>query len=135
MKRINRFPKAVAAISLVALVLPITLSNQASANTTSGPGLQFLGRWISGSGVGGAEISAYDPASQRLFITNGATNQIDIVDISDPYAPSKVKSIDLAAKGVIGVQSVAAKDGLVAIATTLVSTQSNGKIFFADLIG
>jgi len=135
MKLISRFPKAVAAISLVALVLPITMSHQASANTTSGPGLQFLGRWISGSGVAGAEISAYDPASQRLFVTNGATNQIDIVDISDPYAPSKVKSIDLASKGVIGVQSVAAKDGLVAIATSVVSTQSNGKIFFADTNG
>ena len=135
MKRISKFPKAVAAISLVALVLPITMSHQASANTTSGPGLQFLGRWISGSGVAGAEISAYDPASERLFVTNGATNQIDIVDISDPTSPSKVKSIDLASKGVIGVQSVAAKDGLVAIATSVVSTQSNGKIFFADTNG
>jgi hypothetical protein len=70
-----------------------------------------------------------------LFVTNGATNQIDIVDISDPTYPEKVKSIDLAAKGVIGIQSVAAKDGLVAIATSLVSTQSNGKIFFADTNG
>ena len=135
MKRINRFPKAVAAISLVAFVLPLTMSHQASADTTSGPGLQFLGRWVSGSGVGGAEISAFDPATQRMFVTNGATNQIDIVDISDPTYPQKVKSIDLAAKGVIGIQSVAAKDGLVAIATTSVSTQSNGRIFFADTNG
>ena len=135
MKRIKRFPKAVAAISLVALVLPLTMSHQASADTTSGPGLQFLGRWVSGSGVGGAEISAFDPASQRIFVTNGATNQIDIVDISDPTYPQKVKSIDLAAKGVIGIQSVAAKDGLVAIATTSVSNQSNGRIFFADTNG
>ncbi len=135
MKRINRFPKAVAAISLVALVLPMTMSHSASAGTTSGMGLHYLGRWVSGSGIGGAEISAFDPATKRLFVTNGTTNQIDIVDISDPTYPEKVKSIDLAAKGVIGIQSVAAKDGLVAIATTLVSTQSNGKIFFADTNG
>jgi len=135
MKRINRFPKAIAAISLVALVLPITMSHSASAVTTSGMGLHYLGRWVSGSGIGGAEISAFDPASQRIFVTNGATNQIDIVDISDPTSPQKVKSIDLAAKGVIGIQSVAAKDGLVAIATSVVSTQSNGKIFFADTNG
>jgi len=135
MKRINRFPKAVAAISLVALVLPITMSHSASAVTTSGMGLHYLGRWVSGSGIAGAEISAFDPASQRIFVTNGATNQIDIVDISDPTSPQKVKSIDLAAKGVIGIQSVAAKDGLVAIATSVVSTQSNGKIFFADTNG
>ncbi|MCX6516507.1 MAG: choice-of-anchor I family protein [Actinobacteria bacterium] len=135
MKRINRFPKAIAAISLVALVLPITMSHSASAVTTSGMGLHYLGRWVSGSGVGGAEISAYDPASHRIFVTNGTTNQIDVVDISDPTSPQKVKSIDLAAKGVIGIQSVAAKDGLVAIATSLVSTQSNGRIFFADTNG
>ena len=135
MKRINRFPKAVAAISLVALVLPITMSHSASAGTTSGMGLHYLGRWVSGSGIGGAEISAFDPATKRLFVTNGTTNQIDIVDISDPTYPEKVKSIDLSAKGVIGIQSVAAKDGLVAIATSMVSTQSNGKIFFADTNG
>ena len=135
MKRISRFPKAVAAISLVALVLPLTMSHTASAGTATGMGLHYLGRWVSGSGIGGAEISAYDPASQRIFVTNGATNQIDIVDISDPTYPQKVKSIDLAAKGVIGIQSVAAKDGLVAIATSLVSTQSNGRIFFADTNG
>jgi len=98
-------------------------------------GLHYLGRWISGSGNMGAEISAFDPATKRLFVTNGATNQIDIVNISNPSSPTKVKSIDLAAKGVIGIQSVAAKDGLVAIATTVVSTQSNGKIFFADTNG
>jgi len=135
MKRINRFSKAIAAISLVALVLPLTMSHTASAGTTTGMGLHYLGRWVSGSGIGGAEISAYDPASQRIFVTNGATNQIDIVDISDPTYPEKVKSIDLAAKGVIGIQSVAAKDGLVAIATSVVTTQANGKIFFADTNG
>jgi hypothetical protein len=135
MKRISRFPKAVAAISLVALVLPITMSHSASAGTTSGKGLHYLGRWVSGSGIGGAEISAFDPATKRLFVTNGTTNQIDIVNISDPTSPKKVKSIDLAAKGVIGIQSVAAKDGLVAIATSVVTTQSNGKIFFADING
>jgi len=135
MKRISRFPKAVAAISLVALVLPLTMSHTASAGTTTGMGLHYLGRWVSGSGIGGAEISAFDPASQRIFVTNGATNQIDIINISDPTFPQKVRSIDLASKGVIGIQSVAAKDGLVAIATSLVSTQSNGKIFFADTNG
>jgi len=135
MKRISRFPKAIAAISLVALVLPMSMYNQASAETQTGMGLHYLGRWISGSGVGGAESSAYDPATQRIFVTNSATSQIDIVDIANPAKPKKVKSVNLASKGVAGIQSVAVKDGLVAIATSATDKQANGKIFFADTNG
>ena len=91
-------------------------SASVSADATTQAGLRFLSRWSSGSGIGGAEISAFDPASQRLFVTNGKTNQIDIVDISQPLRPKKVRSIDLAAKGATGVQSVATKNGIVAIA-------------------
>lgn len=111
------------------------MSNQASAAYNTGAGLQYLGRWISGSGIGGAEISAYDPATQRMFVTNGATNQIDIVDISNPSSPKKLKSIVLAAQGVIGIQSVAVREGLVAIAASLVSNQASGKVYFADADG
>jgi hypothetical protein len=113
----------------------MNITQPVSATTTAGMGLHYLGRWNSGVGLAGAEISAYDPASQRLFVTNGATNQIDIVNIAIPSAPKKVKSIDLASKGVIGIQSVAVKDGLVAIAASVTSTQSNGRIFFADTNG
>ena len=135
MKRISRLSLSLAAISMVALAIPTNSSESVSAATTTGKGLHFLGRWISGSGLGGAEISAFDPASQRLFVTNGATNQIDIVNIANPRKPKKVRSIDLASKGVKGVQSVAVKDGLVAIAATMASNQANGRIFFADTDG
>jgi len=135
MKRISTLTKAIAALSLAAFVVPGAVTQQASASTTTGMGLHYLGRWISGSGNMGAEISAFDPATNRLFVTNGATNQIDIVNISNPSSPKKVKSIDLASKGVVGIQSVAAKDGLVAIAASLAGTTSNGRIFFADTNG
>ena len=135
MIRISTLTKAIAALSLAAFVIPGAVTQQASASTTSGMGLHFLGRWISGSGNMGAEISAFDPATKRLFVTNGATNQIDIVNISNPSSPTKVSSIDLAAKGVVGIQSVAAKDGLIAIAASLAGTTSNGRIFFADTNG
>lgn len=135
MKRISRFPKAVAAITFAALVIPMNISHHVSAKTDTGMGLHYLGRWVSGSGLGGAEISAYDPATQRIFVTNGATNQIDIVNIGNPAKPKKVKSIDLAPKGVMGIQSVAVKDGLVAIATSVINSQANGRIFFADTNG
>lgn len=107
-----------------------------SADVTTTAGLRFVGRWSSGSGIGGAEISAYDPATQRLFVTNGKTNQIDVVDISRPDRATKVKSIDLAAKGATGVQSVATKNGLVAIATSVGgNNQASGKVFFTNTDG
>jgi hypothetical protein len=111
-------------------------SSSVSADVATTAGLRFLGRWTSGSGLAGAEISAYDPASQRLFVTNGKTNQIDIVDISRPERVKKVRSIDLAAKGATGVQSVATKNGLVAIAAAVGgNNQANGKVFITDTNG
>ena len=133
-----RIQMVVAAISIggVATTAIGNSAAPASADATNGAGLRFLGRWTSGSGLGGAEISAYDAASQRIFVTNGKTNQIDIVDISKPGNTKKVKSIDLASKFVTGIQSVATKNGLVAIAASVDNnSQGNGKIFFTDTNG
>jgi len=133
-----RIQVVVAAISIGGVVTTAIGNSAApaSADATTGAGLRFLGRWTSGSGLGGAEISAYDAATQRLFVTNGKTNQIDIVDISKPGKMKKVKSIDLASKFATGIQSVATKNGLVAIATSVNNnSQGYGKIFFTDTNG
>jgi DNA-binding beta-propeller fold protein YncE len=121
--------------SLLLSATSLITTQSVGAATETGPGLKFLGRWISGSGIGGAEISAYDAATSRIYVTNGATNQIDIVDISNPAAPKKVKSLDLASKGVTGIQSVAAKNGTIAIAASMASSQAPGKVFLADIDG
>jgi len=135
MRKHNILLSGVTAVALLVGASAIGTGSHVSAQTEDGAGLKYIGRWNSTSGVGGAEISAYDPASQRLFVTNGATNQIDIVNISNPRKPIKVTSIDLAAKGVTGVQSVAVKDGLVAVAATMAKAQYNGRIFFANIDG
>jgi len=135
MRKHNILLSGVTAVAFLVGASAIGTGSHVSAQTEDGAGLKFIGRWNSTSGVGGAEISAYDPASQRLFVTNGATNQIDIVNISNPRKPIKVTSIDLAAKGVTGVQSVAVKDGLVAVAATMAKAQYNGRIFFANIDG
>ena len=36
---------------------------------------------------GGAEISAYDPGSQNLFVVNAFANAIDILNLADPTNP------------------------------------------------
>ena len=135
MRKHNILLSGVTAVAFLVGASAIGTGSHVSAQTENGAGFKYIGRWNSTSGVGGAEISAYDPASQRLFVTNGATNQIDIVNISNPSKPIKVSSIDLAAKGVTGVQSVAVKDGLVAVAATMAKAQYNGRIFFANIDG
>ena len=59
--------------------------------------LTQIGRYDSGIfDEGAAEITAYDPGSQQLFVINGATSTIDILDVSDPTNPTFVKAIALA---------------------------------------
>ena len=48
---------------------------------------------------GATEILAHDPVSQQVFSTNGATERIDIYDVSNPASINKVDSIDLAPYG------------------------------------
>lgn len=74
-----------------------------------------LGTYTGVGGVNASEIVAFDPATDRMFINNGARNTIDIVNISNPATPAFVASVDMAAYG-RGVQSVAVGNGIVAAA-------------------
>ncbi|MCH6546130.1 MAG: alkaline phosphatase, partial [Deltaproteobacteria bacterium] len=61
-----------------------------------------------------AEIVAYDPTTQRLFVSNDDAKRIDILDISDPEEPTFVGTIDLSAirDNKTKPTSVAFRDGL-----------------------
>ena len=54
--------------------------------------VNFLGRYESGL-QDGAEIAAFDAATRRLFVTNGATGMIDVLDASNPAAIAYITSI------------------------------------------
>jgi DNA-binding beta-propeller fold protein YncE len=84
-----------------------------------------------GGVLGAAEITAYDSASKRLFVVNGANGTVDVLDLSNPSAPRKVGSIDVSALGA-GVNSVAVHDGLVALAVEANPKTSPGKVAFYD---
>ena len=78
--------------------------------------------------AGAAEISAYDAQSKKLFVVNnGATNKIDVVDLSNPAAPVYVTSIDVAPFGGL-VNSVTAKSGFLAAAIEASDKVSAGKV-------
>ncbi|NBU07247.1 MAG: hypothetical protein EBT38_06160 [Acidimicrobiia bacterium] len=97
----------------------------------NGSELRLLGRWTSGAGLAGAEISAVDKESKRLFVTNGAKNTIDIVDISNPKKVKLVKSVDFTALGSSGIQS----NGIVVVASAGASKTAPGILFIMDVNG
>ena len=83
---------------------------------------------------GAAEIPAYDVATQRLFVTNGSTGKIDVLNISNPASPVLLFSFDVATilPGA-DVASIAAKNGLIGV--TAEDENGQGKVIFfkADL--
>ncbi|MEQ9262544.1 MAG: choice-of-anchor I family protein [Owenweeksia sp.] len=84
---------------------------------------------------GGAEIASFDPASKRLFSTNGSETKLDIVDISDIYNPSLITQVDLSAY-IGGVNSVAVYNGVVAVVGEAISSkQDDGSVVFFDTLG
>jgi len=100
--------------------------------------LKKLGSYSSGV-ENGSEISAYDSVSKRVFITNGATNKIDIIDIQDLSSPQFISSIDLSSYGT-GVNSVAVSNEKVAVAVedgnaTVGEKQLKGKVVLFDTDG
>lgn len=78
--------------------------------------------------LGAAEISAYDPATKRLFVVNNSTvNKIDVIDFADPSKPTLLSSIQLAAYGGF-VNSLAVSNGKLAAAIEAVDKQAAGKV-------
>jgi predicted extracellular nuclease/2',3'-cyclic-nucleotide 2'-phosphodiesterase (5'-nucleotidase family) len=78
-------------------------------------------------GLAGAEISAYDKLSERLYVTSGAGLQI--IDLSDPANPAFVRTITNAELGITGgITSVSVRDGVIAIAATDAVKTDPGKV-------
>lgn len=134
-KILGRFMLGSLAVTpLVTAVGPAGTVTIAKAGT--GITLEYLGRMNSTMGLAGSEISAFDPETKRVFVTNGFTNRIDVFSIEDPTAPTKLSSISFEAIGVTGVQSVASKNGYVAAATSVDgNNQAAGKIIITDTDG
>ncbi|MGK7892688.1 MAG: esterase-like activity of phytase family protein [Xenococcus sp. (in: cyanobacteria)] len=99
--------------------------------------LNVLGRYqveIPEGEEGGAEISAYDPDSQSLFVVNAFANAIDILNLADPTNPVLVSSIDINPVGA-GVNSVKVNNGIVAVAVASDPEQDPGVVAFFDTAG
>lgn len=81
--------------------------------------------------LAGAEISAYDAASQRVFTTSNSG--LRIVDLSDPANPRLIDTITFAFSN--DVSSVAVHNGLIAVAVISPNRTDPGKVFLLDADG
>ncbi|WP_052467039.1 choice-of-anchor I family protein [Psychroserpens damuponensis] len=84
--------------------------------------------------AGSAEISAYDAATQRLFVLNSTGAKIEILDFSDLTAINTITSIDLSAYGTEGPTSVATHNGFV-VASVSNGPTADGIVLFMDTNG
>ena len=77
-----------------------------------------------------SEIPAFDPTTKRVFISNDATTSLDVLELGESSgAPTLTYkfSIDLSSIGG-GVNAVAVKNGLVAVAVQNSDKQAIGKV-------
>jgi hypothetical protein len=92
--------------------------------------LQKIGGYTHAGGLSSAEITAYDPLSKRLFVVNGALASVDVLDLSNPAAPTPIGSITAASigAGLAAINSVAVFNGVVALAIEANPKTSNGVV-------
>ncbi len=79
-----------------------------------------------------AEIVAHEPATQRLFVVNAQGIRIDVLDIQDPTDPTKLGELDMSPYGAV-VNSVAARNGVLAVAVEASVKTNPGKVVFFDV--
>lgn len=119
----------------IRLLIPVTTLASLAAPALAQIELSPIGQYTTGAfGLTSAEISAYDPASKRLFVTNATLNTVDVVDLADPTAPLKLFSIDASLYGA-GVNSVAVAGGVVAVACEASPKTDPGTVVFLDVNG
>jgi hypothetical protein len=81
-----------------------------------------------------AEISAFDPATSRVFITNAEENQLRILEIDADAKFVEIGAVDLSTYGG-GPNSVAISNGMVAVAMEANDKTENGSIELFDTDG
>lgn len=84
-------------------------------------------------GSNSAEIVAFDPTTDKLYIANSIGAKMDIVNFSNPSAPVLLNSVSMSPYG--NLNSLTVHNGVVAVAVENANPQLNGKIVFFDQNG
>lgn len=127
---IHRMPSIVHSTLQSAVLLSMLATPAAAINLNLKP----IGSFSTGIfGENTAEQTAYDPITQRLFLTSSGQNQIDILDISNPPNPLLSKIIDVSMYG--QPNSVSYSNGIFAVSVTNQMPQNPGSVLFFDTEG
>lgn len=120
--------RKLAALSALAVLVALSVP----AGATFGFSATGVGRY-DGEGEGAAEISAFDPWTDRLFVTNVADdlNTLDVLEVATDGSLTKIDSIDMSPYGA-GINSVAVYRGLVAAAVEADATMDPGVVVLID---
>jgi 2',3'-cyclic-nucleotide 2'-phosphodiesterase/3'-nucleotidase/5'-nucleotidase len=108
------------------------VSHESGANAIR---LQVIGRYTTGFyDIGAAAPTAYDPLTRRLFVLSVDRGWIDILDISDPSRPERIMRANVLSYGGFP-NSVAVKNGILAVAIKAFLDELPGQVLFLDLEG
>ena len=100
------------------------------------PRLSVVGTFRAGPyNQGAAEIAAHDPVTQRLFLVNGADATIDILDMRTPSALRRISQVAIPADHGRAANSVAVRNGVVAVAVEAAVKTDRGSCVFFDTEG
>jgi hypothetical protein len=109
-------------------------NDYAAPTPTNELNLSLLSSYSNGaSGTNSAEIVAFDPSVDRLYIANSIAGKLDIVNFANPAVPVAISSINITTYG--GINSIVAHDSIIACAIESVPSQNNGKVVFFDYNG
>ena len=79
--------------------------------------------------VGAAEIPAYDWLTRRVYVVNAVQKRVDVLDIRNPAAPTKLTHFDVSDLGT--PNSVDTQLGIIAVAVEApVRTDPGTVVFF-----
>jgi hypothetical protein len=92
--------------------------------------VHYLSTYTSPSGNAGAEISAFDAKTKRVFVTNAAARRVDLVDFSNAAAPVHLGFWDVSSYGT--PNSIAVHHGIAAVAVEALVRTDDGNVLFFD---
>ena len=126
---------ALAAILIGGSLVAGCNSSSSSSQPDTTIELSVLGQYQSGIfDESAAEIVSYAPESRRAFVVNAASGEIDVLDMNDPANPALLFTIDVSDLGA-DANSVAVKDGIVAVAVEASVRTENGFVAFYNTDG
>lgn len=124
-------------VVIIAISISTVIGVRAQVPFDQGQVIKFASRYThvpAAYAEGAAESVAYDPSTQRVVFSNALENSITLLDVSNSAAPSKVRTIFMGAYGG-GVNSVAVRNGVIAVAVEDVVKQSPGRLVMFDTNG